>query len=508
MGAKKISQLPSIQTPSLSGMTVVADSGTTYNMSLRDLKEFVEDVDIIDVTYAELLNLIQTSGLKPTYHYKITDFQTTYWMMDGEGNECNNGVPMVGPVEPLVVLAVTEDNIGPSAYSTVYHNDEIEYNWDVNDFEIDAAFNTVPNFKGVITYRREVNRNNSAGWDIRAVKFRRWESTAPFWNSGTTYNLRDIVTYNSIMYMALTTNTNRDPSLISSVNDWSQLLNLTNNKYWNSNSTGITFSNIFIPSTSSYYDFPTMELEDVGSFNNILSITPLSGFGDNQTRLTNIILLGASNNINVKEDCQIITIGSGSSKLDFRAGISRMIIGRTCKNLLIRSNCYRLIFSDNVSNVDFNISCNNILLGKSVNDITMRIGCSNISIGFATKSISIGPNSYGIIIGANCSKINVASETYGLDFISGSNSIVVGDNCHDIQFDLCNNITFDSGCSDIVLPMNSINNRFESNISGDFTNSTHIIQNYTCIIFRNAGGDVRLRYFDASDVNQIVDINV
>ena len=43
MGSKKISQLPSIVTPSLSGITVVVDSGTTYNITLDDLKTVLKD---------------------------------------------------------------------------------------------------------------------------------------------------------------------------------------------------------------------------------------------------------------------------------------------------------------------------------------------------------------------------------------------------------------------------------------------------------------------------------
>ena len=43
MGSKKISQLPSIVTPSLSGVTVVVDSGTTYNITLDDLKTVLKD---------------------------------------------------------------------------------------------------------------------------------------------------------------------------------------------------------------------------------------------------------------------------------------------------------------------------------------------------------------------------------------------------------------------------------------------------------------------------------
>ena len=340
------------------------------------------------------------------------------------------------------------------------------------------------------------------------MKFRRWQSTAPEWNSGTTYNLRDIVIHDNYMFVSLTTNTNREPSLMSSVNDWSQLLNMTTNIHWNSNSTGIIFSDIFIPSGPSYFDFPTMELIDVSSFNNIISTTPLSGFGDSQTRLSNIILLGTSYNVNIKEGCQIITIANGCYKLDLRAGISRMIVGRNSRNLLVRSNCYRLIFADNTFNIDFGLSSNNILLGKNSNDVTMRIACANISLGYACKSITIGPNSYSIVIGANSTKINIAADSYRIEILGASSSIRIGDRCHDVSINLSDNITMDNNVTYVRLPMGSINNRFESNTSGDFSLSTHVIQPYTCVIFRNAGNIVRLRYFDASDINQVVAINV
>lgn len=87
-------------------------------------------------------------------------------------------------------------------------------------------------------------------------------------------------------------------------------------------------------------------------------------------------------------------------------------------------------------------------------------------------------------------------------------SILIGNSCHDISIDTSKNLTINNEVTYAILPINSINNVFESNVSGDFSLSTHITQPYTCVIFRNAGGTVRLRYFDASDVNQVVGINV
>lgn len=533
MEAKKITQLPSITTPNLTGLTIVVDSGTTYNTTLESLKNVLVDGQehtfegnqtitgnltvngqiintetIPNVTYAELLMLINTSGLTPLSYYLLTDFATTHWFLDGEGFECNDGVPNVGPIEPLILFATTSDSISFKVYSTIYHNDEIEYNWDISDFEFDDAFNTVPNFKGAVTYRREVNRNNSAGWDIRAVKYRKWQSTAPTWDSGTTYYFKEIVIRNSILYVCLYENINRDPSLISSINEWSQLLNLTTNIHWNSNSTGIIFAGIFIPSGPSYYDFYTMELNDSASFNNIIAPAILTPFINSQSSLTNIILLGVSNYITIKDGCQILTIGSGSSKIDLRMGVSRMIIGRNCRNLLIRPNCNRLIFADNVFDVDFYSSCNNNLLGKTCNDITFKINCGNISLGYGCRSIILGPGVDTVSMAGYSNNISIAGDSRYIEFIGISSGVNIGTKCFGMSILLSTNIAIDSGCHDLRIPMNSLNSKFESGIDGDCTGSTHIVQPYNSTIFRNAGGNVKLRYYDASNVSQVVDINV
>lgn len=507
MGANKISQLPTLTTPTLTGITAVVESGTTYNVQIDKIRILFEENLVINITYSELLNLINTSGLKPTFHYKITDFATTYWMLDGEGNECNGGVPIVGPVEPLIVFATSTSTIDVNAYSEINHNDIIYYEWDETNFVNDFAFYGLPEFKGVITYREDTINNNSAGWDIRVVKFRRWETYADEWMSGTTYNINDIVKHDDIIWISITANNfNKEPSLVSSTTDWVQIINETNNIHWNSNATGITFNNIFIPSGPSYYDFYSIDLTDRLSNNNNISVSPSVVMGQVETRLSNIIFFGICNNMSIKENCRIMSFGSNSTKIDVRSGVSRVICGIANRNLLIRTNCTRLMFGDFVNNVDLGSGCNNILLGKLTSDANFKIGCSSIIVGYNCRSLTVGPNSYSINIGTGCSKINIASESYNITLDSSTSSLVIGDNCYDITLSLSTNNVFENGCHDIILPMNSINNRFEFGVTGDLSLSTHVTQSYGCTIFKNSDNNIKLRYYGTSGV-QIVNIN-
>ena len=131
---------------------------------------------ITSITYNELSTLISEESLNPGSFYEISNFQTCYDQPDYD----NNGDPIMdtmtfsnyrqGPVEPIVVLAISENNISDIAFSPEYPYDKIRY---------DRAWNSTE-ITGLTAYGRITERidekNNRTDYDHRNIKFKRYLS--------------------------------------------------------------------------------------------------------------------------------------------------------------------------------------------------------------------------------------------------------------------------------------------------------------------------------------------
>lgn len=533
MEAKKITELPLTTNPNLSGLTAVVISGETYSTSLESLKNvIVDDVEhtfegnqiitgdltvngkiintevLPNITYAELLILISTSGLTEFSYYILTDFATTYWMYDGRGNECNGGVPFVGSVEPLILFATSNNKIDEEVYSLLYHDDEILYDWDYSLFIEDDSFLNIPNFKGVIIHRKESLYNNSAGWDIRTVKFRRWEATAPEWLTGVTYNLNDIVLHDAKIWKSMRPNINREPSSPSSGSDWVMMINMTNNIHWNTNSTGITFGDVYIPSGPSYYDFSTMTLDHGLSYNNTINRSSAVIANKIYTSLLNVVLYGYSHDVHVDNGSYVITIGTFSSKVDIRRGCYYVILGQNNKNILFRTESFGHIFSENVSNVEIGSGSNVCLVGNSCTDIKLDVKTTNVNFGISCKSIYIGSYCSSVFIDTKCEFISIGASSHDIDIESDCKILTMGKNCYNIVIgSLSGNLTFNDSSYNLILPMMSVYTNFNSHSTGDLTGGTlspYITALYHCTVISNSLFENYLTYYDGTNTQQFI----
>ena len=137
------------------------------------------NVSFTSVTYAQLVALIGSSGLVQGDSYLITDFQTIYDQPDFDinGNAQTIVPTLSGAIEPIIVEAVSTSEISNQAFSTVYENDLILYNWAFQGTEINAT-----PAKGIITRRTtdyyNDGRRNSTPYDSRAVLFIRYETVS------------------------------------------------------------------------------------------------------------------------------------------------------------------------------------------------------------------------------------------------------------------------------------------------------------------------------------------
>ncbi len=143
----------------------VEEAGSTYHIAFSGINYTQE-------TYSGLTIGASTSNLVVGQYYLMTDFQTCY----DQPNYTNEGVAITtenyktGTTEPILILATSTTGFSSTAYSTLYPNDKISYDFSWNTTEVTSS-----PAKGRITERID-QYNNRADYDFRAVQFIRYES--------------------------------------------------------------------------------------------------------------------------------------------------------------------------------------------------------------------------------------------------------------------------------------------------------------------------------------------
>ena len=111
---------------------------------------------LILITYSELSSLISVSGLTIGTKYLITDYQTVHTIPNTEDTN-------TGEVEPLLVTAITLNQLANECYSLIYPQDIIYY--DIENDQTMVAGCT----KGYIYRRIDTKQNNDIPFDFRQV---------------------------------------------------------------------------------------------------------------------------------------------------------------------------------------------------------------------------------------------------------------------------------------------------------------------------------------------------
>ena len=125
---------------------------------------------VTNVTYSELVSDIGSNSLIQGSYYLITDFKTCYDQPDFDyfGEPITSGNYKDSPVEPLMVLATSNNTISEEAYQTDYPNDRIRYDWTYSTTEV----------TGGAAYGRIKERidewNNRTDYDHRNILFKRY----------------------------------------------------------------------------------------------------------------------------------------------------------------------------------------------------------------------------------------------------------------------------------------------------------------------------------------------
>jgi len=136
----------------------------------------------IEVTYSELINLINNSELKSSQTYKITDFRTTYTFKD-----YFTTTTKYGENEILFVSAISKNNISSIAVSLAHPNDLIIYDVTQNK----------------IIYREDVINKIIAYFDFRAIQTVLYAPNVTEYSVSDTYTANQLVSYNDDVYKVL-----------------------------------------------------------------------------------------------------------------------------------------------------------------------------------------------------------------------------------------------------------------------------------------------------------------
>ena len=128
---------------------------------------------VLDVTYSELVYMIDEGELTTGKFYKITDFKTCYDQPDYNlfGNAITTGnYKEAEEVSPIIVFATSENTLSTDAYQPKYPKDKIKYDITFNVTEVTGN----PAF-GRITERID-EFNNRTDYDHRTVLFKRYDN--------------------------------------------------------------------------------------------------------------------------------------------------------------------------------------------------------------------------------------------------------------------------------------------------------------------------------------------
>lgn len=417
---------------------------------------------LTSTTYSALAALALSSNLVPGAYYEITDYQTSHYIqysgpVTGSGGIGGEEVNL-GPVEPLIVQALSYSELSINASSSAYPNDKILYLISVPDGDYDYASSTG---KGCIIYREDTVKKITRDYDWRNVVFRRWE-TSP--GSGDFFSVLPVIgsAYQDVSPFS-DPDTCYDVYIKSPLDNPLGIILITGSPYWLDNT---VFEADVVTDTSSNFAFGN----HITGYN-----------GDKTTVIANQFNIMVNNLISTEQFVgnQILSLNSNTLIQSYTLTYSDIFGFSFNKVSDFNSNTYTgFVYSNTVISV----------LGNTGID---QIGCTCLSINANTCDI-ISVNTGEII------SDNIANE------ISGNNVVIIGNNdCKDIKLNVGVQCIYNTTSGDInynnVLVIDSNTCTYITNNAGvtisnntigahsiTYNNSTYIVGNSnTGDIYRN-----------------------
>lgn len=413
---------------------------------------------VIDILYANLAIEITNSTLVVGQKYRIIDYSTVHTIT-------NTLSVNYGPLEPLTVIALKNNELEPIAFSENFPDDIIYYNYQ-NDQTV------VPGCETGYIYRRIWTVNNiDIGMDWRTVVYRRWEiNVTTIWDGGTFYQKNNIVKdpAGQGYYISLIGNNfNNALTLVDKWRrfEWNHLAKVSPVIGTWTIQDNINFTELKVPTSSQYTDYKIFGTTSNISLIRNFVIAP-----------TNTSIIFYNNSVFFGNNLSNNTIGERPYNNTVDDNFSFNIIGANFVNNSIGQLC----------------SANYIQSGFQNNSINNNFQTNQIDSGFTKNSIG-GYFRYNRI--SSVFTYNLMGDYF--------NNNVVGMDCYGNLFSynfnyniLANDFrsnSFSQACQRLNVEINKC-------WSVNFTGATIVYLNYGKTIFVNSANVLKMRYFDASDV--------
>jgi len=395
---------------------------------------------ITEVTYSELVSLIDNSLLEEGLQYLITDFATTYWLVDCNSNyilDDGDKIIKTGINEPLLVTAISNNKLAPEAHSALYPRDIIHYNYNNSDRTEPQFFDGdsyVSGLKGVITYRKNTTYNIASPNDWRNIIYRLWSISQAEWSVEQEYHENDFVQVGAYIYKAKGTNTGVEPIVTEG---WEV--------YWTDLHIKLGFKS-FKPDYYMGSEFIGMPILDIDSYED----TPMINgdvdvnYGDSR----NIVIEGAFGfTFMCLRDCYDMTFGAGCGAMTFGSSCNTMTFGSSCYSMTFDSRCNTMTFGSSCYSMTFDSWCNTMTFDSGCYSMTFGSSCGTMTFGSGCGAMTFGTECYSLTFGAGCGTMTFGSDCFSMTFGSSCYSMTFGSSCGAMTFgSSCGTMTFDSGC--------------------------------------------------------------
>ncbi len=447
---------------------------------------------VIDVTYSDLVDKIDSGELIVGQTYILTDFQFV-----GQIGEVTYSSSII---EPLILTATSTSSIDIEAKSTVYENEYIHYS-------VTGGPSFEQGGRGAVLRRINKERNVDVGWDYRFEKTSGYLldfSSIPTWEFSTIYTKYEksadpstsVIQHEGYIYIS-TIDANTETTPGTDASRWQKVLPFVTSSYFAKQIEFLYNDNIgdyvIKPSVSDVHIIPTI----LDSF-----VNPNTSSAHINIDFRDIYIKdGRENLINGSGFYKIHAPGSEFRRNMLDSAFNNNVIGNEFTDNLIGSDSeYNNIQSEFVNNViDTSFRRNETGLQFKDNIISSNFSTNKTGIYFAEN-----------IIGNSFFRNIVNDDFYGnkiKDSFTDNKIFGIGFTDNDIGSSFVRNV---------------INQSFDTNVIGDgfynvttefeveevdFSSSTFIGQNFSKTIYRRPDGTLKMRYYDDTDTLVIVDPN-
>lgn len=500
--------------------TTVYDAQDDVNTALEKIVDWASTlinavpsgVNLVSKSHAEMKTLQASSvGFQPGQWYLINDFRTIYEQPNYTGNSntpANGIIIKEGPVQPIVVFAIAKDKLAPVAFQPDFPQDLIYYNLDYVTPKSSTAT------RGRITYRKD-ERGNECSWDFRNVKFLRYpdasgQFVSPYnTGSGSAQEFTVFSSYSTSFNNKIIHDSDNSVDNISNGFDLPNVVFLGSVR--DSVLTGY-IRNVTVTSnlgTSYFYGKDKLINILINSVTSVVKNMTLENINGFYCKATNEV----SENQFLNKINTFTLISTSTVTRNVFKGIDQSVIN--CIDFI--DNKIDRIVNANLSGSSFNFKNNNICSFLN-NTFSSNVTFENNNFDeFNSNTIdNIFKYNKGGVCSENTFKSTVNNDlgpyffdnTTGLNFGSSvdatANTIKAPFTQNTIGDDFKEN-TIDNKVSTLVIGNNFKLNHIQVALNGlNLSAATHVYADYNCKVYKNAGNNIKLSYYDAFDAEQTV----